>query len=141
MLFVFCRTAVSICCLYFVVQLYLYVVCILSYSCIYVLFVFCCTAVSICCLYFVYLYIGVFFYLCHLHIPGSFYIYIYQSQSELCIALYISCMVFLFYLSVLLYLTLLFCNLYFIKCPFVNMVFHADLCLFFTLLYACLACL
>ena len=76
-----------------------------------------------------YLYISVFFYLCHLHIPGSFYIY--QSQSELCITLYISGMVFLFYLSVLPYLTVLFCNLYFTKCLFINMMFHADLFLFF----------
>ena len=108
MLFVFCCTVVSICCLYFVVQLYLYVVCILLYSCIYMLFVFCCTAVSICCLYFVvqlYLYVVcilciytlVYFYLCHLHIPGSFYIYIYKSQSELCLALNVSGKVFLFY--------------------------------------------
>ena len=56
---------------HFVVHLYLYVVCIL---CIYTLVYF----------------------LCHLHIPGSFYIYICQSQSELCMVLYISCMVFLF---------------------------------------------
>ena len=42
--------------------------------------------------YFVYLYTLVYFLLSHLHIPGSFYIY--QSQSELCIALYISGMVF-----------------------------------------------
>ena len=104
---------------HFVVQLYLYVVCILLYSCIYRLFVF----------------------VCHLHIPGSFYIYIYQSQSELCLALNISGMVFLFYLSVLPYLTVLFCNLYFIKCLFINMMFHADLCLFSTLLHAYLACL
>ena len=93
----------------------------------------------LCCLYFVYLYISVF-YLCHLHIPGSFYIYIYQSQSEVCLALNISGMVFLFYLSVL-PLTVLFCNLYFIKCRFINMIYHADLCLFSTLLHACLACL
>ena len=71
----FCCTAVSICCT-------AVSICCTAVS-------ICCTAVSICCLYFVCI-----FYLCHLHIPGSFYIYIYQSQSELCIALYISGMVF-----------------------------------------------
>ena len=90
--------------------MYLYVVCIL------------CILFMLCTL--------VYFCKSHLHIPGSFYIYIYQSQSELCIALYISGMVFLFYLSVLPYLTVLFSNLYFIKCVFINMMFHADLCLF-----------
>ena len=62
-----------------------------------------------------------------------------RSQSELCLALYISGMVFLFYLSVLPYLTVLFCNLYFIKCLFINMMFHIDLCFFY--IAACLVCL
>ena len=84
-----------------------------------------------------YLYISVFF-ICHLYIPGSFYIYIYQSQSELYIALYISGMVFLFYLSILPYLTVLFCNLYLIKCLFINMMLRADLCLF---LHCCMSSL
>ena len=67
---------------HFVVQMYLYVVCILLYSCIYMLFVFCCTAVSICCLYFVYLYISVFFIyvICTFHAVFTF-IFINLSQN------------------------------------------------------------
>ena len=95
---------------HFVVQLHIYVVCIL---CIYTL--------------------EYFLFMSFAHSRQFLHIYIYHSQSELCIALYISGMVFLFNLSVLPYLTVLFCNLYFIKCLFITMMFHADLGMVFTL--------
>ena len=112
---------------HFVVQLYLYVVCILLYSCIYV--------VCILCIYtLVY-----FLFMSFAH--SRQFLHLYLSISVRIVYSFVYFLHGKFYLSVLLYLTLLFCNLYFIKCPFINMVFHADLCLFFTLLYACLACL
>ena len=104
------------------------------------LFVFCCTAVSICCLYFFCIYTLVYFlFMSFAHSRQFLHLYLSISVRIVYSFVYFLHGILILFISIALF-KFFSCNLYF-KCPFINMMLHADLCLFFTLLHACLACL